>query len=346
MKMMTEKRDTRKDRGSAASGCADQAMGLREVRGGSRNSAVLGISLLCGMALAACGGGGGGDGPNSINVGGQRTISFATSFSQLAGSGSGGSLGGNGDGNAFSGTVEMSGETISGNLTRRNGPLQFLTYPASGQATVSIQMRNGALLSFDLLGQGTEASFQTRKVKGRHEIQGDDVAGNFLDPIENKFEYQTFGSWMTRVDQTGSWGAASFGRRTAASNLPSGSATYKANGSGLLIESGTTYATTSDIEITTTDYASVDIASTNSMKAPLTIGGADSTPVRDPYLDFVGVGGIVTGSDFEINIGDRRRRNGEVRGWFYGPEAEEIGGTYNLGSAYSHHLGAFGGKKN
>ena len=46
-----------------------------------------------------------------------------------------------------------------------------------------------------------------------------------------------------------------------------------------------------------------------------------------------------------LGIFDGGSRTGETCGWLYGPNAEEVGGTFNLGSANSRHIGAFGGKK-
>ena len=177
-----------------------------------------------------------------------------------------------------------------------------------------------------------------------HEV-GDDVAAHFIDPIDAGYEYQTFGWWSGDPGAASPrWGAASFGRRTEAANLPNSQATYAAESVGLLVDSGNAYGTTSAINISTADYTSVTVSSTNSMKTEMQPDGTTGPATRDANLDFTGTGSV-TGAGFEVNITDGGSRTGETVGWFYGPNAEEIGGTFNLGSTNSLHIGAFGGKK-
>ena len=176
-----------------------------------------------------------------------------------------------------------------------------------------------------------------------------------MDPIAAGHEYQTFGWWSGETSATASrsWGAVSFGRRTEEANLPDTQATYAAKSVGLAVDHSTAYRTTSDISISTADFTNVTISSTNSMAMRILPDGT-TVPVSELRnqslgLEFTGTGSV-TGSGFEANISDdgSKTRTGKAVGWFYGPDAEEVGGTFKLeytGLGVTSHIGAFGGKK-
>ena len=288
------------------------------------NFAVLGVSLFCCVALAACGGGGG-------NGGG--AVRFV-SFSQLAGAGGG---------SPFNGTIEMQGQAVSAVIMANPGTARTtyrLGTPVSESAAVRIRVENGTLVSFDLRGQRLNENFPTA-----------DIMANIMDPTAAGYEYQTFGWWSAEPGTTSrSWSAASFGRRTEAANLPNSQATYAAQSVGMLVDHGSTFSTTSTINISTADYANVTVSSTNTMRTEILPDGTTRPATGDSRLDFTGTG-TVTGSGFEANISDTHRvpsgdvRTGKAVGWFYGPDAEEVGGTFHLERFGSSHIGAFGGKK-
>ena len=327
MNAMATRPGNRKGRGLAGAGRRrpETKTGGREARRAGASFAVLGVSLFCCATLAACGGGGGGGSGASGGV-----AQFNTSFSQLAGVGS-----------SYNGTVETPSQVVFAGVTETNTGGQIVTRvdtPVSESAVVRIRVQNGTLRSFDLRGQGVNANFPNQ-----------DLEGNIMDPIAAGHEYQTFGWWSGVPSATASrsWGAVSFGRRTEAANLPDTQATYAAKSVGLQTDHGNAYSTTSDISISTADYTNVTISSTNTMRAEIMPDGNSGPETRAVGLDFTGTG-AVTGSGFEANISERsivNPRTGMAVGWFYGPNAEEVGGTFNLGWRSSHYIGAFGGKK-
>ena len=294
----------------------DKTMEGREARGGA-NFSVLGVSLFCYATLAACGGGG--------NVG---VVQFTTSFSELAGGGS-----------PFNGTIETPSQVVSAEImvNSAGGSASLaLGTPISESAAARIGYSDGVPSSFELRGQGVNAN-----------IPRQDIEAEIMDPNDVGYEYQTFGYWTVEPSATSlpSWSAVSYGRRTEAANLPNTRATYRARSVGLLVDNGNAFSTASNIDISTADYANMTVSSTGTMKTenmPDGTSGGPETP--DANLDFTGTG-AVTGSGFEASISDGGSRTGKTVGWFYGPNAEEVGGTFNLGSADSRHIGAFGGEK-
>ena len=283
------------------------------------------VSLLCCAMLAACGGGGGG--------GGGGPMRFTTSFSQVSSTP-----------NEFSGHIEMAGEATSITVRTLGSSIFVIGDEKSNPATVRIRAENGNVLSFNLRSRESNVNIYAENLAGNDAMEADDGTALYIDPIKRGFEYQTFGIWSkTESGTTASWGAASFGRRTAAANMPSGgAATYEADALGLAVDGSRPYLTTSNIEITTANYADVDITSSNTYRTQITSDGSPQVPERDSSLDFQGTGSV-SGSGFSINIQDNGSRRGEAVGSFYGPRAEEVGGTYNIRSGNFSHIGAFGG---
>ena len=251
---------------------------------------------------------------------------FTTSFSQVTSTP-----------NEFSGSLEMVGEATSITVDEFGSGLLVIGDEKSNPAIVRIRAENGETLSFNLRSRESNVNIHAESRDG---------SVIYFDPIKEGFEYQTFGIWSkTESATTANWGATSFGRRTEAANMPSGgAATYEADGLGLAVEGSRPYLTTSNIEISTANYANVDITSSNTHKTLITTDGSPQVTERDTSLDFQGVGSV-SGSEFRINIQDNGSRQGEAVGLFYGPSAEEVGGTYNIRFGNFSHIGAFGGKR-
>lgn len=158
------------------------------------------------------------------------------------------------------------------------------------------------------------------------------------------FDHQTFGMWATGVGTAdGSVSVGSFGNRTAASNVPtSGTATYQGSSVGMVVTTdGRAVVAESQIGMTTSDFSNISVASTNTYVRELDGGAA----WRGQHLDFVG-SGTIDGTEFSANINGvttfSATSTGTLNGAFYGDNAEEIGGTFEMNGAIGNYTGAFG----
>ena len=163
------------------------------------------------------------------------------------------------------------------------------------------------------------------------------------EAANQRFKYQTFGVWLMGAEPgragSGSFGAGVYGEPTSTNNVPSsGTATY----SGASIGGGwdddeTYYATTSEISVTT-DFRTATITSSNTHRQNL----ANDVIAAVPELNFSGTGNV-TGAGFNADINGMEITNGKAYGHFYGPNAEEVGGTFGaelMGNGF--YVGSFG----
>jgi hypothetical protein len=158
------------------------------------------------------------------------------------------------------------------------------------------------------------------------------------------FDHQTFGMWATGVGTSdGSVSVGSFGSRTEAGNVPtSGTATYQGTSVGMVVTTdGRAVVAESQIGMTTSDFSNINVASTNTYVRELDGGSA----WRGQHLDFVG-SGTIDGNEFSANINGvttfSATSTGTLNGAFYGDNAEEIGGTFEMNGAIGNYTGAFG----
>jgi hypothetical protein len=170
----------------------------------------------------------------------------------------------------------------------------------------------------------------------------------FVDPTFAGWNYQSFGVWTKELSSTsGVFGAISAGSPTPGSAVPlTGSTNFAGRAAGLFVDTaGGLFATASPINLAVdfgmrrVSYSTVETRLVNANT------GAQS---MDPGLNISGTMSYAQG--FSAFNGTLQTSNGQLtgegRGTFYGPAAEEIGGTYALqGPGVSRMLGAFGGKK-
>ncbi len=159
------------------------------------------------------------------------------------------------------------------------------------------------------------------------------------------FDHQTFGMWANGVGtSSGSVSVGSFGSRTATADMPSsGSATFSGRSVGMVVTTdGRALVAESQVGVTTSDFSSVSVASTNTYVRNLSGGNA----WRGQHLDFAGTG-TVDGNGFTANINGvvpfSATSSGTMDGSFYGDEAQEVGGTFEMNGAIGNYTGAFGG---
>jgi hypothetical protein len=168
----------------------------------------------------------------------------------------------------------------------------------------------------------------------------------YADPYVLGFDYQSFGVWGTGLvpGSTARIGAISAGMRTAATAVPaSGNATFNGGVGGIYVDNtgssfrygasatfGVNFATRSISMITTGDtLVNISTNAVTGTSTPMTATmtyGAGSNAIRGTFQ----VGNLMSGSG---------------SGWFYGPAANELGGTFFISGSAGKMLGGFGGKR-
>lgn len=162
------------------------------------------------------------------------------------------------------------------------------------------------------------------------------------------WNYQTFGVWTNTLSPTVTQvGAFSIGSPTPASAVPtSGGGNFTGLATGFYVDpSANRYVTVATMAATADFGARSIVFSTSSTNRTALTSGA--VPAPDAGLDLSGTfiysagtnqfTGAVTTSNAALN--------GSGTGRFYGPNAQEIGGTYSLTGAGGSMLGGFGGKR-
>lgn len=197
----------------------------------------------------------------------------------------------------------------------------------SGGSSFILDSRNG-----DRIDQGTAAvTFNSPDLNS---------GATILDPTRTRFEYQTFGAWLhDRNQPSGTAGAGSYGSVTPTADMPRGqTASYQGASTGIARRAdGTHYQTVSEVNVST-DFSTVSMSSTNTVADSLLVGGGTGLA---PELDFAGTGSV-SNSGFVANVAGSGT-SGQAHGVFYGPNAEEVGGTFQTTGANGvSYIGAFG----
>jgi hypothetical protein len=296
-----------------------------------------GCMLLAMVGLTACSSGGGG---------GVTTTAFTSWGAVTAGS-----------------TIVATGDSQQGTYTWNSG---------TGKITgVSIApQQSGATFTetFDSSGVVKSVRFQTASGTNITFTQGVDTFGylninsyfwaivspNLLnqnyaimaDPGQIGWNYQSFGVWTTGAGSgSGTFGAASVGSATPAGSIPtSGSATYNGYAGGRHVASDGTYYYTLASMTTSANFATRQL----SFATPYTEQTGDFvTSATNSSLNMTGTLSYAPGSNqFSGSISTDGGMTGTATGRFYGPSAQEIGGTFSAtGAGLQSYGGAFGGKR-
>ena len=171
-------------------------------------------------------------------------------------------------------------------------------------------------------------------------------------PSTYGWDYQTFGVWTTGGGTgNGTAGVASVGAETSGSAIPvSGTGSFTGFSGGRYVDStGADFYVGSNMTATTNfGTRSIAFATTGSSTS------ADlSTSTSNPNLNTSGTltysAGVnqFTGALTSVGGGvSNAAMTGNATGKFYGPTAQEIGGTFAVsGGGTTGYLGAFGGKR-
>jgi len=168
------------------------------------------------------------------------------------------------------------------------------------------------------------------------------------EPVPQGWNYQTFGVWSRSPTSSASGmvGASSTGAFTQASNIPtSGTASFQGIAAGLYqLSEFSTYITSADMTLNV-DFRNrtADFQTVNSVVTPDVATFASSYPA----IDLTGIMQLdPTRNSMSGTVESRFGMKGVIQGAFYGPNAQEVGGTFGLrGDGVESYVGGFGGKR-
>ncbi|WP_170746500.1 transferrin-binding protein-like solute binding protein [Ruegeria lacuscaerulensis] len=298
------------------------------------------VATTLALSLAACGGGGGGSSESAPAPGTPSNPLPFDGFSKL-----------------------QNGKTTR--LTSGGG-VRVIPFSQNADGTLSFEGTQFAVTSADLTPQSNGDRTIVFKQEGQPDISfgPNDATFSFYngsllvtkpdgtglaviaDPDQINHEYQTYGAWLNTPDGRSGWAnAGSFGQRTAASNVPTGtSATYSGNSVGIFAtETGASGLTDSNVTVST-DFKSATLSSSDTFITDAATGvsnsaaGLDFSTTINDVEDGFGVGTISTPT-----------QSGTASVAFYGPNAEEVGGEWgtsgSLDGAEFKYGAAFGAKR-
>jgi len=216
-------------------------------------------------------------------------------------------------------------------LTYENGEL-VAAHLADGTSGFAIDTRKGDAISAD------DAVYDTYMTGGPS-----DAISRFVRPSAHGMDHMSYGRWWTnQTDTSATVGTGVFGANTPETAMPaSGAATYRGAGLGFFDSNQGGISTTEfDVSVTTPDFRNVRIESSNTLIANQTHND-ESVYVDD--LNFSGTG-TISGSRVTADIASADL-TGTAEGQFFGPNAEEFGGTFLLEAGDTTHIGAFGASR-
>lgn len=295
--------------------------------------------LILPLFITACAGGGGGGGSG----GGGVAITPFTSWSAIQPNtvvqASGGSAGANYTANPITGQVL----SVSTPAQASSGATINFTYGPRSLTGISVQSAQGssAILNTnagDSIGLDSTGSL----------FYGVNAAGTttVLAPSVDYFgwNYQSYGVWITgQGTGSGSVGVASVGNITPVSGIPAtGTGNFRGNTSGMYVNSsGQAFYTVGAMNATANFAAqTVAFSTSGTVAINLATGASASASSLNLTSNMSFAGGTISGPIRSIS-----GMTGNASGNFYGPSAQEIGGTYTLQGGGASLIGGFGGKR-
>ena len=289
------------------------------------------IILLSVLSLVGCGGGGGGGGGSGGSAGPTpfKQWSLVTPNSTVQAVGGYTYVSGYGAYQSTSGAVATA--TLDANrsisILTLQTPLSFVTFNTAIGDTISSSVYSTAFVAYN---------------------KAQTSAAIFANPYAAGWEYQTFGVWGNNgnFSVTATSNAASVGSATPASGMPaSGTAMFTGVAGGMFATpSGASYLTTAAMAASV-DFGSrvIGFATGNTVATSVYTTVSASAPA----LNLAGKLAINPGtSQFSGSVASAGGMSGLASGQFYGPNANEIGGTFGVANAsIGAMIGGFGGKR-
>lgn len=187
---------------------------------------------------------------------------------------------------------------------------------------------------------------------GINAVSGRDVTVDIIDPAVGQLRYHTFGNWGYELSTPTAIvvGYVVLGRPTPVSNVPTtGTATYSGVMNAVYTVAGA--GTDSFFDVTAAATASANFATRSisfSTFGTVTQSVVSSVITAAPNLDLAGTLTYTAGSNqVSGSFASVGGLSGNAAGNFFGPNGEELGGTFvlsrNPGTASQEHMfGAFG----
>ena len=249
------------------------------------------------------------------------------------------------------------GTSVTGTHTS-NGPVTSIDQVSSGSSNLALGFDGQRTLSTLTFNSPESGKVVFDRAAG-HSI---DCPGNAYctasnhknasafvgDAFANGWNYQTFGAWATQTGpNTLVLSAMSAGNVTPGSAVPTtGLVNFEGFAAGYFIDpAGTQFRTSANLSAQV-DFQkrAIDFRTFATEMAKL------NTSTFTP-LDTLNFSGTLTWASGQNAFGGQVKAvnpdlNGQASGRFFGPKAEEMGGTYNLaGTGVSRMVGGFGGKQ-
>ena len=304
------------------------------------NTSKLLISSIAVLTLTACAGGGGGGGSSSSNG---NVTTTATGFSGQS-------------------TWTSNGSGTVTNIGTYNQSTSGLTYSETVNSSNIVQSNTftsalGTVISFDRAQGDTIGTIVTGPLanKSYAEVKsnGNDIA--IISPLSmNGWSYQSYGIWISNLNSSsGTVGGGSVGSLTTGVAIPtSGTANFSGTSAGAYTNSsGTPYLTGSAMSASV-DFAARSLSfATTGTQILLSNGSWQSTAGLNTTgtLSYASGTNLVTGTNLATAGGGgvAVMTGGTVTGKFYGPAANELGGTFAVraGAGVESYAGAFGSKR-
>ena len=170
--------------------------------------------------------------------------------------------------------------------------------------------------------------------------------GVFTNPTYYGFEYQTYGAWGAYGNATSGGSAISIGSATPVTGMPAtGSYTFTGGASGYYTDANKlAYVTNANMTATASfDARTVSFATNGTYVS----GSPSGSAISSPDLNLSGTLAIASGANkVSGTVTTVSGMSGNANGKFYGPTANEVGGTYAVsGSGLGTCVGGFGGKR-
>lgn len=230
------------------------------------------------------------------------------------------------------------------------------SYYGGASATVTLD-GNRNLSSIKLSANGVTGNFSTangdvlRINSAAQEFISKDgkAVATFISPSALGWDYQTFGVWGGAAGanlSTSSVNSVTLGSITTVSGIPAtGQATFTGISAGYFASNnGQLYAVAAPSALAV-DFGTRNFgfATSGTLAAPAAGGSAVSAPA----LDMRGAGSYAAGTNqLAGSVVTAGGMSGPVIGQFYGPNANEVGGTYAVRSgSIGTMTGGFGGKR-
>lgn len=259
--------------------------------------------------------------------------------------------GGGGDSGSSSGTSPFTAwSSVAANkatpLTGASGATGNITFGSSRNIS-AISMNSGTGAGATFSAAAGDTFYQGIGNGTIFAVNKQNVGAVVVNPYDAGFEYQTFGAWGSYADgpKPTNTNAVSLGSVTTVTGMPAtGSANFAGYAAGFFYQGAAGYFTTANMNAGV-DFAARTIAfSTNSTLVSGAATGAAT--VANPSLNMTGFGTYASGtSKFNGNVSTENGMIGTMSGQFYGPNANEIGGTYSVNGSQGTAIGGFGGKR-